>query len=112
MKGLYVNVMVDADGSDCSNRGITYHKTNLLLVDTKLKDGLYEPKEGEPYLTLVRRQIRMGEPEYIHAVPTVNGVPKKNTMFGGNFVYSSDSRFSNVNRYPIPVHDRVETSFE
>ena len=28
-------------------------------------------------------------------------------MFGGNFVYTSDSRFPSD--YPIPIHDRFET---
>lgn len=30
------------------------------------------------------------------------------SMFGGNFVWTSDSRFSNIYKYPVPVHDRVE----
>ena len=30
------------------------------------------------------------------------------TMFGGNFITCSDSRFPG--RYPIPVHDRIETA--
>jgi len=27
-------------------------------------------------------------------------------MFGGNFIYTSDSRFPN--KYPIAIHDRYE----
>ena len=36
---------------------------------------------------------------------------KSNThsMFGGNFIYTSDSRFPS--RAPIQVHDRVENNF-
>jgi hypothetical protein len=31
------------------------------------------------------------------------------TMMGGNFGYSCDSRFtSEVSRYPLPIHDRIE----
>jgi len=30
-------------------------------------------------------------------------------MFGGNFIYSCDSRFQALCGYPIPVHDRCET---
>ena len=38
-----------------------------------------------------------------------DGKPLAGSMMGGNFVYSSDSRYRNrVNDYPTPVHDRVE----
>jgi hypothetical protein len=29
--------------------------------------------------------------------------------FGGNFIYTSDSRLRNVCKYPIPLHDRNES---
>lgn len=111
MKGLYVTVLRNADGSDCTLMGITSIVNTILLIDEKL-DGLYEPKKDEFYLKLVRRKIFPNEPEYIHAEPYCNGEKIHKgawTMFGGNYVTCSDSRIKALNRYPIPVHDRIES---
>jgi hypothetical protein len=48
---------------------------------------------------------------YLSAVPAdpETGQPKPGWwMNGGNFIYTSDSRFTAINPYPIPVHDRQE----
>jgi hypothetical protein len=51
--------------------------------------------------------------EYLHAEPVDGERDARREgktvgpMFGGNFVYTSDSRFPN--KYPIPVHDRWES---
>ena len=108
-KGLTVHVLRNTIG-DCTNNGVTSNKDCFLLVDSLL-DGLYSPKENEVYLKLVRRNIYINEPDFIHAIPMINGKPLnegKSSMFGGNFIYCSDSRISELNRYPIPVHDRFE----
>jgi len=111
MKGLTVEVYRDTITGNCSMDGITSRVNHILLVDGKM-GGLYEPKEDEVYLRLIRRQIWSNRPEYIHAVPMVNGhelCPSGcSPCFGGCFVYSSDSRFHELNDYPIPVHDRFE----
>jgi hypothetical protein len=108
MKGLTVDVY--RHGSyDCTNRGITSKVDSILLIDNKLDGGLYEPKKDEVYLTLVRRTL--SGREYIHAVPMVNGERLefgRSIMFGGNYVFCSDSRVRALNDYPIPVHDRFE----
>jgi len=107
LKGLPVTVLRPATNYDCTLNGITSKVDSILLIDPQL-NGIFDIKQDETYLTLIRRQIRHNEPEYIHAVPTVNGVPQLGGMFGGNFVTCSDSRISALNRYPIPVHDRFE----
>lgn len=47
-------------------------------------------------------------PAHISARPV--GLPTaRHSMMGGNFIYTSDSRFRDeVSEQPIPVHDRVE----
>jgi len=55
-------------------------------------------------LVLVERQL-FGE-EAWYAVPAGIYKSNKHSMFGGNFIHTSDSRFPG--RAPIPVHDRVE----
>lgn len=46
---------------------------------------------------------------YYHAEPIDQPSGMVGPMFGGNFCYSSDSRFREICQYPIPIHDRFET---
>lgn len=83
--------------------GITTHKDTVMLVF----DGVQSPfsiKHGEDYLVLKTKNVRGKEYKYV--VPRSILDSGDHSMFGGNFVYSSDSRFPND--YPLPVHDRVE----
>jgi len=49
---------------------------------------------------LVRRNLSNGE--YIHAEPNKPG----SWAFGGSYLACSDSRVNEINKYPIPLHDR------
>lgn len=69
------------------------------IID-KMMPKFYEPTLDAPGVKLVRRNI-YGKP-YIHAEPIEPGF----YAFGGRFIYTSDSRFSEINQYPIPLHDR------
>ena len=103
-KGLLTFVLRTA-GQDCTNRGLTSQKDQLLLVsEDNTVTGPFEIKEDEDYLVLVKRVIR--DEEYLNAVPKSLLDSGRWTMFGGNFITTSDSRFPS--KYPIPVHDRVE----
>lgn len=102
-KGLLV--FVYRHGCDCTAGGITSKLEQIILVGPGI-EGPFEVKEGEPYLELTQRSA-----DYMCAVP-VNVGNKSGLvgpMFGGNFVYSSDSRFRKICAYPLPVHDRYET---
>jgi len=109
LRGLSCNVYRAVDFPDCTADGITGKVKCILLVDDSIR-APFKVAENEIYLVLVRRQFPLsGKGEYIHAEPRMNG---KNIngldygMFGGNFIYTSDSRFPS--NYPIPVHDRFE----
>lgn len=102
MKGLIVRVY-KTDLGDATNGGPSSKFSSFTLIDPMI-EGPFEPSDNIPELVLVRRQL--GGSEYIHAVPA--SLAGKQTMFGGNFIYTSDSRFSVVSKYPIPVHDRIE----
>lgn len=107
LTGLTVGIFKQVDFPDCTMNGITSKVSRIVLVDDTIS-GPFKVMEDEVYLVLVRRQI-MGR-EFIHAEPRVNG-HKVNSydygMFGGNFIYTSDSRFPSS--YPIGVHDRFES---
>lgn len=110
MKGLSVKVYRAAHKYDCTLNGITSQVTDILLIDKDLK-GLYEPEKDKVYLTIVRKKHFSDRPEYVFAVPTINGVQQLGGMAGGNFVYSCDSRVRALIPYPISVHDRFEQLF-
>ena len=103
ISALPVNVYKKVKGGDSTANGLTSHKTDLMLVF----DGVQSPftvQEGEDYLVLKTKSFR-GK-KYKYCVPKSILDSGNHSMFGGNFVYSSDSRFPND--YPLPVHDRVE----
>jgi hypothetical protein len=104
MKGLLVFVLRHADGTDCTNGGITSKVSKAILVGDGIPE-IFTPNEDAPALRLVRRNI---DGEYLHAEP-VEGKDAKRVgwMTGGNFIYTSDARFPS--RQPISVHDRQET---
>ena len=105
-KGMLVFVYRGPHG-DCTAGGITGKLGQMVLVGDGI-DGPFEVIDGEPYLELRKKNVNG---EYLYAVP-VNVGDKGSLvgpMFGGNFVYTSDSRFRKVCAYPIPVHDRWES---
>ena len=104
---------------DCSNRGPSGQAGNdgVLVVDDEVLGPVeFEAGDFERWnyfpVRLVHRQIG-GEP-YVHAVPLVceewpgSERYEGHTMFGGTFIYTSDSRLRDISPYPIPLHDRVE----
>jgi len=102
LEALPVQVYKSSLG-DSSSNGITSKNDRLLLVF----DGLSSPfktNEDEDYLVLIKRNI--GGKEYLSAKPQSLIESNTHSMFGGNFIFTSDSRFPSS--YPIPVHDRVE----
>jgi hypothetical protein len=86
---------------DCTNNGISAKQDNLILVDT---EGPFIGDETNS-VKLVKRNFGWGD--YVHAEPIQQPEGMVGPMFGGNFIYSSDSRFPA--KYPIPIHDRFET---
>lgn len=109
-RGHYVEVL--RGKHDSTNGGLSNRFNDFVLVDEQRPiDTLpFSPDDKTPGLRVVRRWAGSAN-EYVHAEP-LEPLPEGHVgwMFGGHFVYSSDSRFrQNVNAYPIPLHDRSET---
>ena len=106
VKTLPVEVMYNNAYRKCANGGITEQVEVLYLV---CDDGWLSLPETDPRLIKLVKHVREGELAYVHAEQINPGDTSHlcGPMFGGNFVYTSDSRFPG--RYPIPVHDRYET---
>ncbi len=109
MKGLHADVYRDANGGDYTNGGITGRCKTILIVGEGPDTEVFDEDPKYPSVRILRRYI--GGSTYIYAVPMEQ--PAKDSMagpcFGGNFIYSQDSRFRNICPYPIPVHDRWDT---
>ena len=98
MESILVSIM----GVDCTNGGITSQQDQaLLLLSGKPEDTALSQTLKLPILELRPRRMS----KIPMAVPMgETGYP----MFGGHWVYTSDSRFPF--EHPIPVHDRYEKS--
>jgi hypothetical protein len=108
MKGLTVEIFKTQafNNCDCTNGGISHKVNQAILIGEGLPE-IFEPDENTPVLKVVKRNI-FGR-VYYHCEPIIN--PTGNGwMFGGNFVYTSDSRYYDVIDYPMPIHDRQEFS--
>jgi hypothetical protein len=97
-KGLLVTVY--RGSSDCTNNGISKNYDQLILIGEGVPE-IFEPNETTPAIYLEKRYF--GRETILSAKPNK---PGKHQMFGGNFIYTSDSRFPSD--APIKVHDRVE----
>ena len=105
MNYLPVNVLRNTDMSDTSLNGVTATDAYRLLVPCE--DGHVTEEDidnsNRPVVILEYGEI-LGSP---HFKPQTDG--HHHSMFGGNFVYTSDSRFSRkYGKQPIAVHDRFE----
>jgi hypothetical protein len=106
-KGLRVSIY--KSGPDCTNDGVTANATSAVLVNA---DGCPRVPEifgsnGDVPELIIGYDVVGGKTTY-YATP--NALPpdgRTGYMFGGNFIYSEDSRFPFD--YPVPVHDRTET---
>ena len=89
---------------DCTNGGISAHQKSLYIL-TKEK-GPFEPQDIRECVYIEWREVAGSQ--YIDCKPLY--FRKRWYMMGGNFLYTSDSRFREVtkSKYPIPIHDRYE----
>ena len=99
------SVLRAADGADCTNNGLTSRVEHGLIVGADYPTGT--ACADCPAFLLRERTI--GQATYLHVIPA--DIPEgeegfTSWMFGGNFLFCSDSRFPSP--YPIPVHDRRE----
>jgi len=92
---------------DCTNNGLT-SKVNNVDLYSEVTESDYEALESldGDVLVLVKRGSFMGRQLGDIAVPFSILKSGRHSMSGGNFIYTSDSRFPG--EAPISVHDRVE----
>ena len=91
---------------DCTNSGLTSKYDHLNLYYGQLNEEEIN-EVPEDSLILIER-VLWGEPAH-YAVPVEIYKSGQHSMAGGNFVYTSDSRFPE--EAPLSVHDRVENNY-
>lgn len=90
---------------ESSNGGLSSKHQELTLLMDNPDERIFAPTADRPAVQLAK----IGN--WIVARPVLP-VPDGNVswMFGGTFIYSSDSRFARLNGgHPIPLHDRTES---
>ena len=110
MKDFLVTVYRDADGSDCSMNGITSQKERLLACWNE-HDLFSLPEDFGKSDVVIKADKICSDMITLRAFVIKDGKAKlTGGMFGGNFIYSSDSRFPKLGDFssPISVHDRFE----
>ena len=101
MRFLSVNVLTSS-GMDCSADGVTLTHSDLLVVPHE--DGHLTSDDVEKNGMVILQLGTIGNSKHFKQAGR-----KGHSMFGGNFVWSGDSRFSEkYGRQPIHVHDRYE----
>ncbi|QSZ51469.1 hypothetical protein EU811_22190 [Arthrobacter sp. TS-15] len=108
-KGITALIYRDALGTDFSNQGISARVMEVTVIGEGI-DPVFEATEERPAVRLVKNESLHRE-TVTHAEPVA---PDDETapwyMFGGTFIFSSDSRFRRAaGQYgAIPLHDRRE----
>lgn len=102
VRGIPGHVLRNSMG-DCTNNGISNTYDRLFILS---KDGYSIVRDIRELVQLERRNI--GRKEYVSVKPVYKA--DRWYMSGGNFLYSSDTRFKEVTGidYPVPIHDRYE----
>lgn len=107
LKGLLVYIYQNSLGN-CSNDGISKTCHQAVLVGEGI-DQIFEADPlTKPAIKVSKKKTFRGDAEYIFVEPVEKPEGKYGPMFGGCFVYTSDSRFTEISRYPLPLHDRFE----
>ena len=108
-QGMLVGIYRDGHIGDCTNGGVTGNERGArgaIAIHQDLPE-LFEPKMDTPGLEIIQHPA--GTQYGLIAVPLVFIDGDVGPMFGGNFIWTSDSRFRRLSPRPIPVHDRFET---
>lgn len=107
MTGLTASIFKDSayeNGNDCTNNGFSSQRTRAYVFSYSMGGNYKLNQIDEDYLVITE-----GPMGSVRAVPKSLLDSKAWVMFGGNFVYCSDSRFSDLNGgNPVKIFDRVE----
>jgi len=106
MKKFLLAFVYKSPLADSTNGGLSSQTDKGLLFESPhgniTEEDIQFTKRTLDHLVI----IKDGRTQHFYAVPSKILKDGKHSMFGGNFIYTSDSRFPSD--YPIAIHDRVE----
>ncbi len=101
-KGMWISILESKDIGNCSNNGISNRYNKVLIIGEQFPT-IFSEKDPDKVVYVYTRFL-FGK--YHHVLkPLV--LKARESMFGGCFAWSSDSRFRKVFDQPISLHDRV-----
>ncbi len=103
-KGMFVDIYRHG-GPDTSNHGVSQNMETILLIGPGIPK-MY-PVADRPVLQLIKKTVA-GRCQMAAEPDTPPEAGNIGWMFGGNFVFSPNSRFPG--KVPIPIHDRQESA--
>lgn len=110
---IEVSVLVHKDGTDCTAGGISSRANKVFLFKEDLEKEeilryMREIEKQPESLAFIVDTLKYGIHTYTRAIQIIHC--SDIVMAGGNFAYSSDSRYKDITgiSYPISLHDRVE----
>lgn len=104
-KGLLCAIYESKGFGNCSNYGISARCKQVVLVPNELFPNIpqiFEAADDAPAVEF--HKIEFMDKTFYHVKPVELG--NRHSMFGGSFIYTSDSRFPFD--HPVKLHDRVE----
>jgi len=104
MNGLMVNVLRSAGYPDCTNGGTSITFDTGIITGDMIDCNVFESSDTCPEYVIL--EVAPTGTPFLKAIPKDLHESGKWVMFGGNFLYSSDSRFPSD--APIKIFDRCE----
>lgn len=100
-KGMILEVYRSSRLGDCTNGGISAKAGEVVVVGPGVPP-IFDPRDRPIVVIDERMGYRFLRP--------IDDCPKTHAgwMFGGNFAWTSDSRFRELSEQPLPIHDRKE----
>lgn len=110
MKAITARVYRSGIAGDCSCGGISSRYDEVLVPCPDGFIDIDESKDLPPNLVEIRFR-EFYDCKFPYVVPYGANDGASRPMFGGTFVYTSDSRFmemADCGGFPVPFHDRFE----
>lgn len=113
-KYLPVNLLMSVDiSSFCTNnKDVSYYKGKNIFIECD--EGPVTEKDLERYyekekLIIFKMFENKNNHKYVVQINNESLINSSRRMAGGNFIYTSDSRFRRMSGgYPLNVHDHIE----
>lgn len=103
----YLSVEIYRSGSDCTNNGVSSPANaagKIFLVECPNGNWNDDDIANNPSRFVVLKIASAGNENHLRPV----SAGSRWTMFGGNFAWSSDSRWRKIAPAPLRIHDRIE----